>query len=215
MKTYKLHFIRHGLTQANLEGRYVGHKDVRLCPQGMADWKKIKKDYIYPDVQVIFTSPMKRCLETCEILYPNIENPLILDGLIEYNFGAFEGKTAEELKDNEKFLEWMEGGLDVEPPFGESSREFGERIGQTFERIVDGLLQTGIDNAAIITHGGVMNALLAMYALPQARVTDWMCDEGFGYTCNITPSLWSEGRKIEAFAKCPVERKTFNPEVDG
>lgn len=214
MKTYKLHIIRHGLTQANLDGQYIGHKDVSLCPQGIADLNKIKKDYIYPDVQVVFTSPMKRCLETCHIIYPNIEQPLIIEGLIEYNFGEFEGKTAEELKDNEDFTKWIGGGLDVAPPFGESSREFGERIGTTFERIVDAMLQTGIDEAAIITHGGVLNALMAMYALPQAKMTDWMCDDGFGYTLRITPSLWSEGHKVEAAAKCPIERKTFNPERD-
>ena len=78
MKTYQLHIIRHGLTQANLDGKYIGHRDVSLCAQGIADLNKLKRDYIYPDVPVVFTSPMKRCLQTCEILYPNIEQPLVI-----------------------------------------------------------------------------------------------------------------------------------------
>ncbi len=214
MKTYQLHIIRHGLTQANLDGKYIGHRDVNLCAQGIADLNKLKRDYIYPDVPVVFTSPMKRCLQTCEILYPNIEQPLVIEGLIEYNFGSFEGKTAEELQDNEDFQNWLSGGLDAEPPFGESNREFGERVGQTFIQIVDAMIQTGMPEAAIITHGGVMNAIMSMFALPQAPMTDWMCDDGFGYSLLITPSLWSQGHKVEARAKCPIERKTFNPEVD-
>ncbi|MBQ9066551.1 MAG: histidine phosphatase family protein [Clostridia bacterium] len=210
MKTYKIHLIRHGLTQENLHGQYIGHKDVPLCEKGIADLQKVKEDYRYPDVPVVFTSPLKRCLQTCEILYPDVR-PMVLDGLIEYNFGTFEGQTAADLQEDEDFLQWIGGGLDAEPPFGESGREFGERIGQTFEKIVDSLLQTGIPEAAIITHGGVLNALMAMYALPQAPMTDWMCDEGFGYTGLITPSLWSQGRKFEASAQCPVEIKSFDP----
>ena len=36
MKTYKIHLIRHGLTEDNLKGLYAGHTDTSLCDEGKA-----------------------------------------------------------------------------------------------------------------------------------------------------------------------------------
>ena len=97
MKTYTLHFIRHGMTTANEEGRYVGHQDLSLSLQGEDELRYLKDNCVYPDPPVVFTSPLKRCTETCEILFPDAQ-PVVMRELIEYNFGEFEGHTAEELQ---------------------------------------------------------------------------------------------------------------------
>ncbi|MBO4382475.1 MAG: phosphoglycerate mutase family protein, partial [Clostridia bacterium] len=64
MKTYTLHFIRHGLTTGNEEGRYVGHQDLELSLQGQEELEYLKQTCVYPDPPVVFTSPLKRCTET-------------------------------------------------------------------------------------------------------------------------------------------------------
>ena len=44
MKYYKLHLIRHGLTQGNLDGRYIGSgTDLPLCAEGRAQLEELKK----------------------------------------------------------------------------------------------------------------------------------------------------------------------------
>ena len=53
----------------------------------------------YPQVDAVFSSPLKRCTETAKVIYPD-RNPIVLDDLREYDFGEFEGKTAEELQDS-------------------------------------------------------------------------------------------------------------------
>ena len=203
VKTYTLHFIRHGLTTGNEEGRYVGHQDLELSLQGEDELRYLRDNCIYPDPAVVFTSPLKRCTETCEILFPDAK-PVVMRELIAYNFGEFEGHTAEELQQYEEFAAWLQGGMDAAPPHGESNAEFGERIRSALESIIDGLLKTGIDDAAIVTHGGIISALMAMYCLPEAPMNEWACMNGTGYTVRITPSLWAKGRKFEGVAQIPL-----------
>ena len=69
MKYYKLHLIRHGLTEGNLKGLYIGSgSDLPLCAEGRAQLKTLKKDFGYPQVPLVFTSPMLRATQTAEIL---------------------------------------------------------------------------------------------------------------------------------------------------
>ncbi len=104
MKTYRIHLIRHGVTKDNIEGVYCGITDTPLCEDGKEQLHQMKEEYNYPGGQFLFTSPLIRCKETAEILYPDLK-PIVIDGLTEYNFGEFEGKTAEELQKKQQELE--------------------------------------------------------------------------------------------------------------
>ena len=73
MKTFKLHLIRHGITAGNLQGLYIGSgTDIPLCDEGRAQLKTLVKDFDYPQVPLVFTSPMKRATETADILFPGV-----------------------------------------------------------------------------------------------------------------------------------------------
>lgn len=74
MLTYKIHLFRHGITRANLEGRYVGLSDYPLCQEGIDALKEYVKDKDYPPVEKIYTSPLRRCRETAHILYPRLQD---------------------------------------------------------------------------------------------------------------------------------------------
>ena len=97
MKTYKLHLIRHGITEGNLNGQYIGRTELPLAPGGVAALKNLTEKIEYPAVEKIYSSPMLRCRQTAKIVYPEREI-LVVPDLIEYDFGEFEGKTAEELE---------------------------------------------------------------------------------------------------------------------
>ena len=68
MKTYRIHLIRHGLTQYNIDGVYSGRNETPLCEDGRNQLLQMKEEYKYPAVDFVFTSPLKRCTETAEIL---------------------------------------------------------------------------------------------------------------------------------------------------
>lgn len=203
MKTYRIHLIRHGLTEDNLKGVYSGRNDSSLCNEGKKQLQQMKEEYIYPQADFVFSSPLNRCTQTAEILYPGVK-PIIIDELTEYNFGEFEGRTAEELHEKEPLFDrWLMGDEKIKPPFGESNREFINRICNCFVKIVDGVVKSGSDNVVIITHGGVISALLANFGIPEASVNEWMTPSGCGYTLLISHYLWMSGHKAEVIKEIP------------
>mgnify|MGYP002514628718 FL=1 len=127
-----------------------------------------------------------------------------IDGLTEYNFGEFEGQTADQLHEKQPlFNRWLRGEENITPPFGESNKEFADRICSTFVKIIDGILKTGTDNVAIITHGGVISALMSNFAIPEASVSEWLTPSGCGYTLYLSHFLWMSGHKLEAVKQIP------------
>lgn len=206
MKSYVIHFIRHGSIDETLAGKYIGTTDVLLSDKGKMSLKKLNFDYAYPQPAVVFTSPLKRCTETCKILFPNIK-PLVIDALSECNFGEWENKTAEELKTEPDFEKWLAGDTSVKPPRGESNDDFVRRICKMFESIVDGLMKTGTTECAIVTHGGIIMTLLAVYGLPQAKPFEWAMDNGCGYSLRVTPMLWQRDKVCEVFSTLPYEKE--------
>jgi alpha-ribazole phosphatase len=131
--------------------------------------------------------------------------PIELDGLKEYFFGEFENKTPQELDNHPLFHRWIAGEADLVPPFAESLEDFQARLCDHFIKIIDGLLATGTKHAVIVTHGGVIMALLAMFGLPEAPMHEWLTPGGCGFTLRVEPSIWLRGRKVEVFAQSPEE----------
>lgn len=205
MKTYKIHLIRHGLNEGSGDGKYIGHTDVPLSQEGIEQIENMKRDYIYPYADVVFTSPLSRCVETAKLIYPDAKT-LVIDDLIEYNFGEFEGRDAEELHEKEElFDDWLRGDKDIAPPFGESNSEFAKRVCTAFASIMEGVMKSEYDEVAIITHGGVIMTIMAAFAIPEAQMHEWLTPNGCGYTLRLDPFIWMNGQKAEAFQQIPVE----------
>ena len=215
MKTYKIHLIRHGLTQGNIDGLYVGHTDMPLCEEGKLQIAQMKEDYIYPYAKFVFSSPLKRCLETADIIYPGIK-PIVIEDLIEYDFGQFDGRSAAELHEKSPLFDrWLKGEKDVKPPFGESNEEFAKRVCDCFVKIVDGIIKSDADDTAVITHGGVITTILSNCGLPEAQAHEWMTPSGCGYTIRVTPQLWFSGRKFEVIEEIPLSQKEEKDYYEG
>ena len=87
MRSYKLYVIRHGLSIANKKGVYLGSTDISLSEEGRQEIMSLVQQYEYPKVQKVYSSPLKRAVETAEIIYTNnlIEN---IDALRECSFGV-------------------------------------------------------------------------------------------------------------------------------
>ncbi len=210
MKSYTIHLIRHGITEGNLLGQYVGRTDLPLAKEGVANLEELKHSSPYPTAQVYYCSPLKRCVQTLRILYPEAQ-PIVVEDLRECDFGDWEGKTAKELADSdENFAEWMESNRVVTPPNGESGGVFMQRVCAAFEKIVEGMMRSGTSSAVIVAHGGTIMSILSAYGLPRANFYDWMTENGCGYSLRITPGLWMRSMVAEVYAtipKKPVEEE--------
>lgn len=195
MKTYKLHLIRHGMTDGNIKGQYIGRTELPVTPEGVAELIKLKENLQYPEVQKIYSSPMLRCRQTAKIIYPEREI-LIVPDLIEYNFGEFEGKTANELELLPEYIEWTSGKR-PSPPGGEDNTEFTKRICVAINTIVRDMMDNDITDAAVFMHGGTIMTFLAAAALPRQSLLQWTTDNGRGYTVMVTPSLYQRSGIVE------------------
>lgn len=183
-----LALIRHGMTQANKERRYLGKTDEALSGEGIEILKSYKMQKLYPDVEYLFTSPMKRCLDTARIIYPLLR-PIMIPEWEEIDFGRFEYRNYEELKDDAKYQEWLNSGGTLDFPEGESRDEFVLRCKSGFLRMCDtlGLAEGGNASRSVriglIVHGGTIMSLLGLYG--ENDYFDYQAPNGRGYICRL------------------------------
>ena len=198
MRTLKIHLIRHGATDANYDGRYIGCKtDLPLAPEGLNELRMLKDDIDYPEIERLYSSPRLRCRQTGAVLYPDFE-PVTVEELKEYDFGSFENKTAAELESNPNFIPWTSGRLSA-PPGGEDNSEFIKRICVGFNKIVLDMIEGGLTESAVIMHGGAIMMLLGVSAVPRRKPVEWTADNGRGYSVRVTPSLYHKSGVIEVY----------------
>lgn len=188
-----LALIRHGETEANAKRRYLGKTDEPLSEQGRHLLLSYKEQHLYPKASYLFTSPMRRCVETAKLLYP-MQNPVIVPEWEETDFGRFEYKNYEELKDDPFYQKWMESGGTMAFPGGESRETFVDRCVTGFQNMCRELQKAQAENppgnstepvrAAAIVHGGTIMALLSFYG--KKTYFDYQTENGRGYLCQVT-----------------------------
>ena len=186
----KIWLIRHGMTEGNRHQRYIGVTDEPLCPEGIERLKNIT----YPKPQAIFVSPLRRCQETAEILFPE-QKVRIIDQLAECDFGAFENKNYKELSDDPRYQAWIDSNGTLPFPGGESREEFKRRNVTGFQKAVNGCLRNGISLAALVVHGGTIMNIMEEYADIQKPFYEWHVRNGGGYEVELDENLWKNGRK--------------------
>ena len=179
----RLVFIRHGMTRGNSLRRYIGRTDEPLCGEG----REQIKSRVYPPADIVICSPMRRCIETAKIIYPN-QKPRIYDNLRECDFGDFEGKSYEELCGNPDYESWLKSGGALPVPNGESGEAFSRRCADAFLTAARDCANA--KSAAFVVHGGTIMAIMEKYAVPQKGFYEYMQKNGRGYRAD-----W-DGEKI-------------------
>lgn len=206
MRGYHLYFFRHGLTKANEEGRYIGRTDYALSDYGAAQLVSKKDAFVYPRVEKIYLSPLRRCVETAEILFPGVET-MPLWNLAEMDFGSFEGKKAQDLASNAAWREWMRGGAEVRAPGGESLQEVQVRIFKALCAIIGDMMRGGYTSCAAITHAGILANALAGFGLPKIPPEQLMSQPGEGFEVLLTADLWQRSQAFEILGMVPFEKQ--------
>lgn len=156
----KLLFIRHGLTDWNVAKRWQGHTNIPLNETGQAQAQALAYRLASWPIEHIISSDLQRCTQTAQTVaayHPHIE-PAYDPDWRERDVGDFAGFTYTELR--ECFPEvWAraERGM-VDPPNGEPYLAVRQRALQAYEKI---LAAHAGQMIAIVTHGGILHALIA------------------------------------------------------
>lgn len=196
----KIYLIRHGKTKGNLEERYIGRTDEPLCEAGKENLKK----YQYPQVEMVFTSPMKRCMQTAETIYPGQQYQCI-EELRESDFGAFEGHTYKELSGDVRYQAWIDSGGTLPFPGGESRKEVRDRCIRGIETALEIAEKEHASQIAFVVHGGTIMNVMEKYARPQGQYYDFQVKNGEGYVLNLKSK--TENNQCN-YRKCSFDKKT-------
>lgn len=156
-----LTLIRHGETQANLDGVWHGSTDTPLTERGLAQAQRVAgwAADACRDAVALYSSPLQRARRTAEAVAAGLGRELCLDpDLAEYDLGNWEGKSYAALYEEHQLWQHMKRDPDFAPHGGESPREVTERFSGALLRI--GAAHRG-QRVIVVTHGGALSMGLA------------------------------------------------------
>ncbi len=173
----RVYLIRHGLTEGNRRRRYIGQTDEPLCPEGRAALSASP----LTGIEAVYVSPLLRAQETAAILFPGARQ-IVADGLREMDFGAFENRSADDMKNDAAYRAWVDDMCEGNCPGGENRRSFVARTVQAFERIC-----TADNNEplVIVAHGGTIMALMSELGEPRRDYWSWHVGAGGCLRCAL------------------------------
>ena len=158
-------FIRHGETDCNKKHLYYGHLNPSLNETGINQLKNTKKklEKMNEKIDIIFSSDLKRCRESLELLEidKNIKQHFS-ENLRELNFGILEGKTYKEIENqfphyvNEMKNNWR----NFKAEGGESLSDLQKRSVAKINKIKNEYKNKKI---LVVAHAGVIQSLISYY----------------------------------------------------
>ena len=176
----RVSILRHGATEANEKRLYCGRTDVPLSEYGRHNLAALKKTVAYPSAVIYITSGLSRADESLRILYDR-EPDAVITEFMEMDFGDFEMKSYDELKDDPEYRRWI-GDVDNRAcTGGESKAGFNNRVTAGLDR----LRGMGAGSAVVICHGGVIVSVLERFFPGQKNFYEWQPEPGRGYTLDI------------------------------
>ena len=150
----KIYLTRHGQTDWNVEHRPQGKADIELNRKGEEQARIVAKEKLNNTyIDLIICSPLKRAKRTAEIINTDRNIPIIYDERIsERDFGEFEGKTIDEIKNETKFQGFWNYEYNIQYKKAENIQKFFNRVyeflDETKEKYRD-------KNILLVAHGGV------------------------------------------------------------
>jgi len=153
--------VRHGQTNSNVTGFYMGWSDEDLSQVGYTEARRLSSRLASLPITSVYTSPLRRAYTTGAILAEPHELELkVLDDLIEIRLGDWQGLYVDEIKRRWPEL-WQQSRIDpseLTMPNGESFSQVTERAVRAFETVVGA---SRGKQAVIVTHDVIVRVLVA------------------------------------------------------
>ena len=155
----KIILARHGETQWNVEEVFRGRIDVKLNENGIKQAELLAEYLSNLKIDDIYSSPLKRALKTAEVIagHHGLEVK-IAPGLIDLDYGKWQGLPHQEVKDKYKELyrEWISQPDQIRIPDGESLNDVRERA----IYVVNDAVAKHEGNVVLVSHRVVNKVLI-------------------------------------------------------
>lgn len=160
----KLYFIRHGETVWNTQAKLQGKSDIPLNEKGVALARVTGEALADVPFAAIYSSPLKRALQTAQLVAGDREVPIVTDRrLEEIGFGIWEGLSCH--KDHyeipsDSFQDFFLDPFGYQPPAkGETVRHVCGRTADFLEELIRKMGKEE-SNVLISCHGCTLRALM-------------------------------------------------------
>ena len=183
--------VRHGETEWNVEEIFRGRIDIKLNQTGTTQAKLLAEYLSKRKIDIIYSSPLRRAVKTAEIIadYHKLDIE-ITPGLIDLDYGKWQGLSLQEVKDKYKelYAEWASHPDKVKIPAGESLDDVRSRA----MRLVGDITAKYGGTAVLVAHR-VVNKVLICALLGLGNSHFWNVRQD---TCGITTFTYEDGRFI-------------------
>jgi broad specificity phosphatase PhoE len=162
MKT-RLIFVRHAEAEGNIQREFHGWTDSKITEKGHIQAKKASERLKNVKIDIIYSSSMKRTIQTAEYIAKVKNLPIIrTDKLKEINGGDWEGKKWDELPFlwPDEYDTWENKPHDHQMPNGESMKEFQSRLLDEVMYIIN---RNEGKNICVVTHGTAIRSMLCAF----------------------------------------------------
>jgi probable phosphoglycerate mutase len=178
--------IRHAESQANVDGMWNGQIDGPLSESGEASLDAIGKRLHEREFDVVVSSPLERARRTAEAFTADYE---VWDSLMELDIGRWEGLSRDQiLAEHGDYLRTAISGRKLRMgDTGESLSDLHRRATGAIDALAADLGEDG--RAAVVTHGGFIQAVLYRHLAGRGRRT-----HAFAGNTSLTRLVWSWGR---------------------
>jgi broad specificity phosphatase PhoE len=202
----KIILIRHGHVEGISPERFRGHADLMLTPEGRRQAEATaRRIHAVWAPAAIYTSPLRRCLATGEAIGKPLHlSPSPIDGLIDFDYGQWQGLTPDEVRNRwpEALDTWYQAPHWAAIPGGETLQGL---LARTVSAIRDVIRRHPRDTVVLVGHDSVNRAIL-LHALDLPASRFWRLGQspcainqidfsGDGFvvvsineTCHLTPT---------------------------
>ncbi len=175
----RIYLMRHGEVQNGGERRYNGHINIDITENGREKMRRLAGMLAGKDIAAVYSSDLIRTVRGALIISERLgltNTPL--RNLRERSVGAWEGLTAEEIRDRfpEEYTAWRADFVNFRPPGGECLLDVRERVLPPYRKLVSS--HAG-QEVAMVLHGGV-NRIIIADALGLDLMNLFRIDQSFG-----------------------------------
>jgi broad specificity phosphatase PhoE len=174
-----LYLVRHAQTASSAVDSFNGQRELPLTEHGKEQAAKLGARLRGIDWGAVYRSPLGRTRETAALVAPGRE-ARILPGLIEINYGGWEGLSSANARalDPARFEAWEQDPEKMSPPGGETSAQVAARALAALESI---RVEHGSSSKPVlaVSHKATLRILgAALTGAPVAKYrTRWSQDE--------------------------------------
>jgi broad specificity phosphatase PhoE len=145
--------IRHGETAWNLSGQHTGRTDIPLTDHGRRLAERLRPALAKETFAMVLTSLTRPARETCELAGLG-DVAVVEPDLVEWNYGAYEGLTSEQISELAPgWLIFRDGCPDGERP---------DQVGARADRVI-ARARAAEGDVALFAHGHLLRVLGARW----------------------------------------------------